>query len=98
MNTKCRFVVNEVKQNLGTKPSGNKDERNNEIWEPAMMFTVSASPVYGNGDPEHPNTKFWAASPNGRFELGTVNEDAVKDWKPGTILEFDIRVVEPEKS
>ena len=29
------------------------------------LNTVKMSPVYGNGDPNHENTKFWQASPSG---------------------------------
>lgn len=32
-------------------------------------------PVYGNGNPNHENTKFWKASPSGEIKLGTVNKD-----------------------
>lgn len=36
--------------------------------------TIFMSPVYGNGDPEHENTKFWQASPNGELRLAVINE------------------------
>ncbi len=42
------------------------------------MRTLILQPVYGNGDPNHENTKFWQASPSGEIRLGVVNQDA---WK-----------------
>ncbi len=41
------------------------------------------SPVYGNGDPNHENTKFWQASPGGRLELSVVNAAAVERFEVG---------------
>lgn len=53
------------------------------------MHTIKASPVYGNGDPNHENTKFWQASPSGSLELGTVNADAVAQLKLGAEMYVD---------
>lgn len=36
--------------------------------------TYFMSPVYGNGDPNHENTKFWEASPNGELRLAVINQ------------------------
>ena len=47
------------------------------------LHTVKLSPVYGNGDPNHENTKFWKASPSGELRLGTVNPDAAKVFELG---------------
>lgn len=33
------------------------------------MRTVHMQPVYGNGDPNHENTKFWEASPSRQSDL-----------------------------
>lgn len=93
MSTKARFQIHSVTETIGSKPTGKKNDRGYDEYEPAPMFSIKANPVYGNGDPEHPNTKFWQASPSGVFELGTVNAAAVEGWKPGTILEFTIDIV-----
>ena len=45
--------------------------------------TLKFSPVYGNGDPEHENTKFWSSTPSGHLELGTVNPEAWKHFELG---------------
>jgi hypothetical protein len=47
------------------------------------MRTIKASPVFGNGDPSHENTKFWQATPSGRVELGTVNAEAAAIFEVG---------------
>jgi len=45
-------------------------------FEPGEMQNITLSPVYGNGDPEHENTKFYRASPSGQIQLNTVNQAA----------------------
>ena len=52
-------------------------------WGEQEVQTIKLSPVYGNGDPEHENTKFWQASPSGSIELGTVNEAAARQFELG---------------
>lgn len=47
------------------------------------MRTLKFSPVYGKGDPEHENTKFWKASPSGSITLGTVNPEAWVQFEMG---------------
>ena len=47
------------------------------------LCTVKMSPVYGNSDPNHENTKFWKASPSGRLELGSVNKSATDVFELG---------------
>lgn len=51
--------------------------------EPIELRSVKLSPVYGNGDPNHENTKFWNASPSGSIELGTVNPGAWEQFEIG---------------
>lgn len=93
MTTKARFRINSVTESIGSRPTGEKTESGHDKWESCPVFTIDASPVYSNGDPNHPNTKFWAASPGGKFELTCVNPAAVEGWKPGVIIEFDINIV-----
>ncbi len=47
-------------------------------YEKRELRTVCFVPVYGSGDPNHENTKFFAYSPSGEIKLGTVNPEA---WK-----------------
>lgn len=76
MKVIAKFKVDEFKSTLQRKqidPKGGWDTNNLETVE---MRTIIMSPVYGNGDPNHENTKFWNASPAGRLELGTINQEA----------------------
>lgn len=61
-----------------------------QLWDddakqsiPTPARTIVMSPVYGNGDPNHENTKFWKASPGGRLELNVVNAAAVEAFEVG---------------
>jgi len=48
-------------------------------WGPGKEIqNITLAPVYGNGDPEHENTQFYAATPSGQIVLGTVNAEAAK--------------------
>lgn len=51
--------------------------------DPIELRTIVLSPVFGNGDPEHENTKFWQASPSGEIKLGTVNPAAWQAFELG---------------
>lgn len=57
--------------------------------EPCEMRTIHMSPVYGNGDPNHENTKFWEASPNGELRLGTINMKAAEQFTLGQEFYLD---------
>lgn len=62
--------------------------------ETVEMRTVKLSPVYGNSDPNHENTKFWNASPSGSIELGTVNPAAWQAFEMGKEYYVDFTPVE----
>lgn len=72
-------------------PRGNWETGNVEMVE---MRTVSLSPVYANGDPDHENSKFWRASPSGKIELGTVNPEAWKHFELGAEYYIDFTKAE----
>lgn len=63
-------------------------EQGNHVDAP--MRTVVMSPVYGNNDPNHENTKFWQASPSGRLELQVVNAEAVEQFEVGKEYYLDL--------
>lgn len=58
------------------------------------MRTLKFSPVYGNGDPTHENTKFWNASPSGSITLGTVNPAAWEQFDMGKEYYLDFTEAE----
>jgi len=63
-------------------------------WEPAIQKTIKMLPVYGNNNPNHENSKFWAASPSGSFELGVINLAAAEMFAPGKEYYLDISPIE----
>jgi hypothetical protein len=73
-----------------------KDPNNSSytLREPCEMRTLVLSPVYGNGDPNHENTKFWEASPSGEIKLGTVNEAAWSQFELGKEYYIDFTPAE----
>ena len=60
-----------------------RDSRGFDQYEPCEIRTVALSPVYGSGDPNHENTKFWLASPSGSIQLGCVNLAAAEAFELG---------------
>lgn len=88
-SVRAKFTCNGVKHTLSSKSVLNadgtyqKDERGHYKTEPVTLYTIEMSPVYGNGDPNHENTKFWQSSPNGTLSLGTINEEAAKSFVLG---------------
>lgn len=85
MTVRAKFTVNAIKFTLSTKedPSGAKDERGYTKRVPCELQTIEMSPVYGNGDPAHENTKFWQASPSGSLSLGCINAAAAAQFELG---------------
>lgn len=45
--------------------------------------TIGMRPVYGNGDPNHENTRFFSFTPSGKIEMGIVKGEAAKEFAPG---------------
>ncbi|WP_292163115.1 hypothetical protein [Mesorhizobium sp.] len=68
----------------------------NSLWDdqlkqsiPTPARSIKMSPVYGNGDPNHENTKFWKASPSGSFEMNVVNAAAADMFEVGKTYYLD---------
>lgn len=89
---RCKFSVNSIERTMGSMPdpSGAKTPNGYPQYIPTEMWTVKMSPVYGNGDPNHENTRFWLASPSGSFTLSTVNKGAVESLQLGEEVYIDI--------
>lgn len=81
MSVRAKFKVNSITRGMTTRDSGKKDGNGRAVYEPVEMRTVKLSPVYGNGDPNHENTKFWNASPSGSLELGCINLAAAEQFE-----------------
>lgn len=97
---RAKFKVNSLKYSDGQRvklgPDGKpvKDARGYDVYEPAPQVTIEMFPVYGNGDPNHENTKFWQASPSGKLELNCVNAAASDYFKVGQEYYLDFKKVE----
>lgn len=90
---RCKFKVDAIERTIGSKCVG-QDESGRSKWAPTEMRSIKMSPVYGNGDPNHENTKFWQASPIGQFTLGTVNLEASEQFELGKEYYIDIESAE----
>ena len=89
MTVRCKYKVDSIERIMSSKIKIKLDGSYG-AYVPAEMRTVKMSPVYGNGDPNHENTKLWTASPSGRFELGTINLDAAEQFELGKEYYIDI--------
>jgi hypothetical protein len=61
---------------------------------PVPKRTLNFTAVYGNGDPNHENTKFWNASPSGSMQLGCINQEAWKQFEIGKEYYLDFTPAE----
>ncbi len=97
---RAKFRVDSIERTMGSRPVNGadgqpeKDERGYGKREPCEMNTIKMSPVYGNGDPNHENTKFWAASPGGSLALNCVNAAAVSYFELGKEYYLDFTKAE----
>jgi hypothetical protein len=97
---RAKFKVSSIKTQEGTKDvldaAGQpvKDERGYNKREACQLFTIEMCPVYGNGDPNHENTKFWQYTPSGKMEMGTINPDAAAQFTLGREFYLDFTPVE----
>src|ERR1700733_12871561 len=84
MTVRAKFLVEKIECSHQTKykngPDGKQDYKQGY---PVEMRTVHMRPVFGNGDPNHENTKFWEASPSGGLTLGTINPAAWQQFELG---------------
>ncbi len=78
MTVRAKFKVNSIERTMG---GTTVYEDGISRFEKCEMWTIKMQPVYGNGDPEHENTKFWQASPGGLISLNCVNAAAVSQFE-----------------
>ncbi|MFN3656848.1 MAG: hypothetical protein ACK4UO_06310 [Pseudolabrys sp.] len=72
MTVRCKMVVCGIERSMGSKKVIDK-ATGKESWVPAEQRTIKLHPVYGNGDPNHENTKFWNATPAGQFQFTMIS-------------------------
>lgn len=85
MSVRAKFSVQSITRTAHAKYPHKKADGTADYSkpEPTELHTIRMNPVYGNGNPNHENTKFWESSPSGSLELGTVNPEAVKQFEIG---------------
>lgn len=105
MSVRAKFTVTSITRNQGSRQETCADPANCPVganWHdgmsrhsvPAEVQTIGLAPVYGNGDPNHENTKFWQASPSGQIQLGTVNLAAAQQFELGAEYYVDFTKAE----
>jgi hypothetical protein len=79
MSVRAKFKVNKLSQPETTKliRVDGKDE-----CIPEILRTVELVPVY-DPDPESENGKFFAYTPAGKIELGTIHGEAAEQFELG---------------
>ena len=90
---RAKFKVVRIERTTANVPDG-FDESGRSKWKAGEMQTIVLSPVYGNGDPNHENTKFWQATPQGEIKLGCVNQEAGEYFELGK--EYYVDFFNPE--
>ena len=75
MAVRAKFKVHRIERSMGLQCTG-RDERGREVYAACELHTIVLQPVFGNGDPNHENTRFWQASPSGEIKLGIINQAA----------------------
>lgn len=94
MTVRAKFRVQRIERTETTRKSGQKDDQGRDIYVPAELQTIILAPVYGNGNPNHENTKFWEASPSGEIKLGTINLEAAEQFHLGKECYVDFTFIE----
>lgn len=92
MTIRAKFKVDEIRRTRGTAPV--VDASGKTSYKPCEIRSIVLSPVYGNADPNHENTKFWQASPSGRLELGCVNLEAAQQFELGKEYYLDFTLAD----
>lgn len=83
MAVRAKFKVVGYESAQFTRTIDSSKPYSSENLELAELRTIKLNPVYGNGDPNHENTKFWNATPSGEIRLGMVNPEAWKHFELG---------------
>lgn len=83
MSVKAKFYVEKFESTLFKRKVDESKSWTDDNVETMEQRTIIMRPVYGNGDPNHENTKFWKASPTGELRLGTVNKEVWPQFELG---------------
>ena len=89
MIVRCKFRCDQITHLL---IHGWDQDANQSTVKPGR--TIKMSPVYGNNDPKHENTKFWEATPGGSLELNVINASAAEIFEVGKEYYLDLTPAE----
>ena len=76
---RAKFRLDSIERSI--QKYSEQDESGQWVNHAREVQTLVLHPVYGNGDPNHENTKFWNASPGGELRLNCVNAQAVAQFE-----------------
>lgn len=79
MTVRAKFRVTRIEsvEGVGRGP----DFEGKPTYFPTELRTIVLIPVSYTGDPDSENSRFWSASPSGEIRLGTINEEAWKEFE-----------------
>lgn len=84
-NVRAKFTVNSITRTQGTAWVDNKPV-------PQEVQTIKLYPVTGGSDE---NKSFFASTPSGSIELGTINIEAAKQFELNKAYYVDFSPAEP---
>jgi hypothetical protein len=96
MSIRAKFKVDAIERSAVSTFPHQTEAGNIDYSKPVAgeMHTIKMSPVYGNNDPTHENTKFWSATPTGSLQLGCVNAEAGGRFEIGKEYYIDFTLAE----
>lgn len=86
---RCKMNLRSITHEHGTVPIIDDHGKRQQV--PGKTASLVFYPVYHQGNPEHENSKFWAATPGGKLELMVVNAAAVEGLEVGADYYVDIQ-------
>lgn len=75
MSVRAKFRCTEIQRVARAVPDGQGG------WTNGEAQAITLQPVYGQGDPNHENTKFYEATPSGHIQLAMVNLAAAQAFE-----------------
>lgn len=86
---RAKFKCTKLEKQLGYVSDGGKSVERE-------LTAVHLQPVYGNGDPNHENSKFYAFTPGGSIVLSLVQPETAAQFKLGKEYYVDFIASEGE--
>ena len=91
MSVRAKFKVDSVERGVQISRYDKNSEGDLIYSRPIKVEqqTIKMSPVYGNGDPEHENSKFWKYTPSGSLVLSAWHVEAGNQFVVGNEYYLD---------